>query len=286
MATKTVSRKATNTSNNNPNSGYEKLVKAIGLMVTGFIAYRVIKNLNEPQRRMSSKNGKIKIISRQNSLKGREWRLYYVNTQHFVTGNKMFPPFPSHLQLAMFAMGSFCSSERLIHTKLNGIYATNVGYADGFTHNPTYKEIKSDKTGHNEVVRIIFDPKIISYSQLLIFFFENHDMTLSMEDYQDTYHRSVIYCYNKKQKELANKCLNEWRYICKNNERLKNETIYTEIKNVPDKFYYAEEFYQSYMHKNPDKLDESIIAQGIGIKFSEEFVNQLNEMEVDLIEQD
>ena len=277
MSTKTLS--ATKTNNDNPNQlFYERVVKAVGLMVTGFIAYRFIKNLNEPHSISSkTKYGKFRIVSKEEAITGREWRLYYVYPKHFLTENRMFPPFPSHLQLALFGMGCFWPIEKLV-CKLNGVYSTNVGYTDGFTYNPTYQEIETDKTGHNKVIRIIFDPKIISYSQLLIFFFENHNMTLSMDDHCNTYHRSAIYCYDKKQTELANKCLNEWRYLCKNNDRLRNDTIYTEIKNVPKKFYYAEDFHQSYLAKNPEKL-EKYTAKGIGIKFGEEFINELNQME-------
>ena len=216
--------------------GYDKFAKAIGLILTGFIAYRVIKKaLNEPQWKYHVKkntdnnnSNEIKIIDKKDALQGREWRLYYVNPTHFVLKNNMFPPFHSNLEYALFGMGCFWGIQKLFD-KLNGIYATNVGYADGYTKNPTYKEIKSDKTGHNEVIRIIFDPKLISYSSLLITFFENHNMTLSTDDNGDTYHRSVIYCYNKKQNKLANKCLNEWKQLCRNDDRSKNETIYTEI---------------------------------------------------------
>lgn len=266
---------------NDNNAGYDRIVKFVGLVVSGFIAYRFIKNYSSINNE-DKNNGKLMIIPKANAIKGREWRLYYVNPVHFVTKNRLFPPFENNLQFALFGMGNFCEAEQIFLDKLiDGIFVTNVGYTDGFTKNPTIDEIKTNKTGHNMVVRIIFDPEIISYSQLLITFLENHDMTQSAKC---TYNRSIIYYYNQKQAKLANYCLNQWLYLCKNIRTMNDPIVYTKIKEAPREFFYAEDEYQCYMAKHTKLVkNENIMGNGIGIKFSKTFVNELNEMEKEMI---
>jgi peptide-methionine (S)-S-oxide reductase len=167
---------------------------------------------------------------------------------HNVTKNRMKAPFPDGLETAMFALGCFWGAERLFW-KLPGVYSTQAGYAAGATPNPTYKEVCSGLTGHAEVVRVIYDPKTISYEQLLKTFWENHDPTQGMRQGNDigTQYRSGIYVYNAAQRKLAeaSKAAYEKALSAKN-----AGGITTEIVDAPT-FYYAEDYHQQYLEKNP-----------------------------------
>ena len=171
-----------------------------------------------------------------------------VPDRHYVNGNPLMPPFPQGLQQAVFGMGCFWGAEKMFW-KLEGVYTTAVGYAGGFTPNATYKEVCSGMTGHNEVVLVVFDPAKISYDQLLKTFWEGHDPTQVMRQGNDvgTQYRSGIYVFSDEQKaaalaskEMYEAALNDAGY----------RRIATEILDAPE-FYYAEEYHQQYLAKNP-----------------------------------
>lgn len=167
---------------------------------------------------------------------------------HYVNKNRMKGPFPEGLETAMFGLGCFWGAERLFW-KLPGVYSTQVGYAAGATPNPTYKEVCSSLTGHTEVVRVIFDPTKISYEQLLKTFWEDHDPTQGMRQGNDvgTQYRSGVYVYNPAQRKLAEASKAAYQQALSG----KNAgTITTEILDAPT-FYYAEEYHQQYLEKNP-----------------------------------
>ena len=171
-----------------------------------------------------------------------------VPARHFVNGNALAAPFPSGLEVATFGLGCFWGAERAFW-QLDGVYSTQVGYAGGFTPNPTYREVCSGSTGHNEVVRVVFDPEKISYEQLLKVFWEKHDPTQGMRQGNDqgTQYRSGIYTANEVQQRLAEASRAAYE------ERLRaagHGAITTEIVSSPE-FYYAEEYHQQYLAKNP-----------------------------------
>src|SRR5215831_2425696 len=182
------------------------------------------------------------------ALPGRRTPLEVPET-HFVNGHRILPPFPSGLREAMFAMGCFWGAEK-IFWQLPGVYSTAVGYAGGFTPNPTYQEVCSGDTGHAEVVRVIYDPKRISYPELLKVFWESHDPTSGMRQGADvgTQYRSAIYTFDKEQRAAAeeSKRLYQARLTAAG-----LGTITTEIQDAPP-FYYAEDYHQQYLAKNPD----------------------------------
>ena len=167
---------------------------------------------------------------------------------HYVNKNRMIAPFPEGLATAMFGLGCFWGAERLFW-KLPGVYSTQVGYAAGTTPNPTYQEVCSGMTGHTEVVRVVFDPKIISFEQLLKTFWESHDPTQGMRQGNDvgTQYRSGIYVYDEAQRKLAeaSKAAYAQALAAKG-----HGGITTEILDAPT-FYYAEEYHQQYLQKNP-----------------------------------
>lgn len=171
-----------------------------------------------------------------------------VTDRHFVNGHSIKPPFPEGLQMAMFGLGCFWGSERKFW-QAPGVYSTAVGYAGGFTPNPGYQEVCTGRTGHNEVVRVIYDPSIISYDQLLKIFWESHNPTQGMRQGNDTgtQYRSGIYTYDKEQQCAAENSMKRYQ------EALAQSglgTITTEIINAPE-FYYAEDYHQQYLAKNP-----------------------------------
>lgn len=184
----------------------------------------------------------------EQALPGRSVKMP-VPAQHFVNGHPLAPPFPEAMQLAMFGMGCFWGAERRFW-KLPGVYSTAVGYAGGITPNPTYEEVCTGMTGHNEVVRVVFDPTQISYETLLKQFWESHDPTQGMRQGNDlgTQYRSGIYVYDEAQHRAA----------AASRERFQNRLrqaglaeITTEIVAAPE-FYYAEACHQQYLAKNPD----------------------------------
>ncbi|CAI9618539.1 unnamed protein product [Staurois parvus] len=146
-------------------------------------------------------------------------------------------------------MGCFWGVERLFWIQ-NGVFSTQVGYAGGYTQNPTYKEVCTGLTAHIEVVRIVFDPKVITYKDLLTLFWENHNPTQGMKQGQDvgSQYRSVIFTYGDQQREAA---LLSKENFQKELNRVSQGTIATEIRPAPE-FYYAEDYHQQYLHKNPD----------------------------------
>jgi peptide-methionine (S)-S-oxide reductase len=171
-----------------------------------------------------------------------------VPEKHFVNGHRLVPPFPSGAELALFGMGCFWGAERKFWER-PGVYSTAVGYAGGYTPNPTYREVCSGSTGHNEVVRVVFDPAAVSYDELLQVFWENHDPTQGMRQGNDvgTQYRSGIYVYSPAQRQAAERSRELFQ------ARLRSAgygAITTEIVPAPE-FYYAEDYHQQYLAKNP-----------------------------------
>lgn len=171
-----------------------------------------------------------------------------VPLKHHVNSNRLLPPFPEGMEQALFGMGCFWGAERKFW-QLRGVYSTSVGYSAGLTPNPTYEEVCSGGTGHNEVVRVIYDPRQISYMELLKTFWENHDPTQGMRQGNDTgtQYRSGIYVYSTEQRQQAE----ESRALFQ--AKLKTAgygAITTEILDAAE-FYYAEDYHQQYLAKNP-----------------------------------
>lgn len=187
------------------------------------------------------------IPSSQEALPGRAEPMP-VPAHHFVNGNPLKPPYPEGMEIAMFGMGCFWGAERKFW-QLEGVFTTAVGYAAGVTPNPTYKEVCSGMTGHNEVVRVVFDPKVISYETLLKAFWESHDPTQGMRQGNDvgTQYRSGIYVYSESQKKLAEASRDAYEQALKASGFGKTTT---EIIDAPE-FYYAEGYHQQYLAKNP-----------------------------------
>jgi peptide-methionine (S)-S-oxide reductase len=169
--------------------------------------------------------------------------------KHYVNGNPFSPPYPAQMEQAMFGMGCFWGAERKFWQQPEGIYITAVGYAAGVTPNPTYQEVCTGLTGHNEVVLVVYDPQLISYQQLLKVFWENHDPTQGMRQGNDvgTQYRSGIYYYSDAQKRLAEASKVAYEQSLKG---AGYGAITTEILAAPE-FYYAEEYHQQYLAKNP-----------------------------------
>lgn len=171
-----------------------------------------------------------------------------VPSHHYVNGNPLKSPFPEGLEMAMFGMGCFWGAERKFWQQ-EGVFVTAVGYAGGITPNPTYQEVCTGMTGHNEVVLVVFDPKVISYERLLKVFWESHNPTQGMGQGNDvgTQYRSGIYVYSESQKKLAEASREAYEQALKASGY---GTITTEIIEAPD-FYYAEGYHQQYLAKNP-----------------------------------
>jgi len=183
----------------------------------------------------------------EQALPGREERMP-LPSRHHVTGHPLSPPFPQGMVMGMFGMGCFWGAERCFWL-CPGVYSTAVGYAAGYTPNPTYEEVCTGMTGHNEVVRVVFDPEQISYSALLKVFWESHDPTQGMRQGNDvgTQYRSGIYCYGEGQRQQAEASRVHYQ------QQLTAAgfgTITTEIIEAPE-FYYAEPYHQQYLAKNP-----------------------------------
>jgi peptide-methionine (S)-S-oxide reductase len=185
--------------------------------------------------------------TREQALPGRSEPIR-VSGRHFVSGNRIGPPFPAGTELVLFGLGCFWGAERKFW-QVDGVYATAVGYAAGFTPNPTYEEVCSGMTGHNEVVRVLFDAKETSYDELLKVFWESHDPTQGMRQGNDvgTQYRSGIYTYGDEQRRLAEKSRAAYAQAL---AKAGHGTISTEIISAPE-FYYAEEYHQQYLAKNP-----------------------------------
>jgi peptide-methionine (S)-S-oxide reductase len=185
--------------------------------------------------------------TRENALPGRAQTMR-VPAAHFVNQAPLEPPFPAGSELALFGMGCFWGAERMFW-KLPGVISTSVGYAAGMTPNPTYEDVCSGQTGHNEVVRVVFDPAKITYEALLRTFWENHDPTQGMRQGNDvgTQYRSGIYVYSPEQRRLAEATREAYQRLLKN---AGYGAITTEIVDAPE-FYYAEDYHQQYLAKNP-----------------------------------
>ncbi len=181
------------------------------------------------------------------ALPGRD-RVMPVNNRHFVNGNPLLPPFPKRLEMALFGLGCFWGAEKAFWNA-RGVYSTAVGYAGGYTPNPTYEEVCSGLTGHNEVVRVVFDPAEISYADLLKTFWEGHDPTQGMRQGNDvgTQYRSGIYVYSDEQRALAEASRESYQAALVEHGY---ERITTEILDAPE-FYYAEDYHQQYLAKVP-----------------------------------
>ena len=194
------------------------------------------------------------------ALPGREVAMA-VPARHFVNGKRITPPFPDGLQLAIFGMGCFWGAERLFW-ELPGVYSTAAGYAGGFTPNPTYKEVCTGQTGHTEVVHVVFDPARIGYPELLKYFWESHDPTQGMRQGGDvgTQYRSAIFASDDAQLRQAQESKIAYqRALAAAGYR---QSISTEVQPAPA-FYYAEEYHQQYLAKNPGgycELDRTGVA--------------------------
>jgi peptide-methionine (S)-S-oxide reductase len=190
---------------------------------------------------------KTEMVDPSRALPGRDQALA-VPERHAVLGTPLKPPFPDGLETAVFGMGCFWGAER-IFWQAPGVYTTAVGYAGGYTPNPTYEEVCSARTGHAEVVLVVFDPAQTSYSDLLKLFWENHDPTQGMRQGNDlgTQYRSAVYYTTEAQRETAEASRTMYA------ERLREAgygDITTEIAQAGP-FYYAEDYHQQYLHKNP-----------------------------------
>jgi peptide-methionine (S)-S-oxide reductase len=183
----------------------------------------------------------------EESLPGREAKMP-VPGRHAVNGAPLEGPFPAGLEEAMFAMGCFWGAERKFW-QMPGVYTTAVGYAGGYTKNPTYEEVCSGRTGHAEVVLVVFDPKKVTYEDLLARFWENHDPTQGMRQGNDvgTQYRSGVYVYSDEQRRAAERSLEKYQASLRQHGY---PPITTEILEAPP-FYYAEDYHQQYLAKNP-----------------------------------
>ncbi len=194
-----------------------------------------------------SRQKKLSLPSAAEALPGRKAKMP-VQEAHFVNGHPLVPPFPAGLELALFGLGCFWGAERKFW-QARGVYTTAVGYAAGITPNPTYEEVCTGMTGHNEVVRVVFDPKATSYDALLKVFWESHDPTQGMRQGNDvgTQYRSGIYVYSPEQRAKAEASKAAYQRVL---SKAGYGEITTEILDAPE-FYYAEDYHQQYLAKNP-----------------------------------
>ena len=190
---------------------------------------------------------KLTLPTAREALPGRSEKMPVPST-HYVNGHPLQPPFPGGMETAMFGLGCFWGAERKFW-QLEGVYTTAVGYAAGITPNPTYQEVCTGMTGHNEVVLVVYDPSVISYEQLLKVFWESHNPTQGMRQGNDTgtQYRSGIYTYSPLQKQLAEKSRSIYQEAL---NKAGHGQITTEIIDAPE-FYYAEVYHQQYLAKNP-----------------------------------
>ena len=190
---------------------------------------------------------KTEMPSAEQALPGRETPLP-APERHFVNGNRIKPPFPEGLAQALFGLGCFWGAERKFW-ELEGVHATAVGYAGGHTPNPTYQEVCTGMTGHNEVALVVFDPGVLSYRDLLKVFWEAHDPTQGMRQGNDvgTQYRSAIYVFDEAQRQLALESLKNYQQALRAGGC---GEITTEVEDAPV-FYYAESHHQQYLAKNP-----------------------------------
>lgn len=185
--------------------------------------------------------------TRDSALLGRDTPME-VSNRHYVNGNPIKPPFPENTQQAIFGLGCFWGAERKFWS-LEGVYTTAVGYSAGYTPNPTYKEVCTGMTGHNEVVLVVYQPEVITYETLLAVFWESHDPTQGMRQGNDigTQYRSGIYTHTGQQLEMANASKDIYQSALRDKGY---GGITTEILPATE-FYYAEDYHQQYLAKNP-----------------------------------
>ena len=183
----------------------------------------------------------------EKALPGRDQTMR-VPPAHFVNGHPLTPPFPDGLETAVFGLGCFWGAERDFW-KLDGVYTTAVGYAGGFTPNPSYQEVCSGRTGHAEVVLVVFDPQVVGYESVLKTFWEHHDPTQGMRQGNDvgTQYRSVIFTTTDEQRAVAEKSRDAYQEVLR---AAQFGDITTDILPAPA-FYYAEDYHQQYLAKNP-----------------------------------
>jgi peptide-methionine (S)-S-oxide reductase len=191
---------------------------------------------------------KVEMPAPDEALPGRATRPYRVSEKHLVSGNRLEPPYPEGLEVATFGLGCFWGAERKFWQK-PGVWSTSVGYAGGHTPNPTYEEVCTGRTGHNEVVRVVFDPREVSYEELLKLFWESHDPTQGMRQGNDvgTQYRSGIYVHSPEQRRIAEMSRDAYA------RQLKAAgfgAITTEILDTPE-FFLAEDYHQQYLARNP-----------------------------------
>ncbi len=190
---------------------------------------------------------KLRLPTKEEALPGSAEKMP-VPALHYVNKSSLLPPFPPGTEVAMFGMGCFWGAEKQFWLT-PGVYSTAVGYAAGLTPNPSYMQVCSGRTGHNEVVRVVYDPRLVSYEQLLKVFWEGHDPTQGMRQGADTgtQYRSGIYCFSAAQKDAAEASRAAYE---RSLQASGYPAITTEILPAPE-FYYAEEYHQQYLAKNP-----------------------------------
>jgi peptide-methionine (S)-S-oxide reductase len=190
----------------------------------------------------------MEMLNPEKALPGRKEKMSVLE-RHYVNGHPLIPPFPEGMEKALFGMGCFWGAERKFW-QMEGVYTTAVGYAGGYTPNPTYQEVCTGMTGHAEVVLVVYDPKVVSYQSLLKIFWESHNPTQGMRQGNDigTQYRSAIYTYTNEQKTVAEGSKEAYA------EQLRkagyNSPLTTETRAAPE-FYYAEPYHQQYLAKNP-----------------------------------
>jgi len=191
---------------------------------------------------------KVKMPSREEALKGRAEKMQ-VPAKHHVLNAPIEGPYPAGLEKAMFGLGCFWGAEKKFWN-LPGVYTTAVGYAAGSTPNPTYREVCTGMTGHNEAVLVVFDPKKITYDDLLKTFWESHDPTQGMRQGNDvgTQYRSGVYYFGEQQRAAAERTRDEYQRAL---AKAGYGAVTTEILPAPE-FYFAEDYHQQYLSKNPD----------------------------------
>jgi peptide-methionine (S)-S-oxide reductase len=189
------------------------------------------------------------LVAPDRALRGRDHYDFSVPTTHYVNGHPIQPPFPEQLHSAVFGLGCFWGAEE-VYWQLPGVWTTAVGYAGGYTAHPSYEEVCSGLTGHTEAVLVVFDPDSISYAQLVATFFEVHDPTQGMRQGNDigTQYRSAIYYADEAQRELAERAK---QVFSETLTELGYGRATTEIAPLGD-FYYAEDYHQQYLAKNPN----------------------------------
>jgi peptide-methionine (S)-S-oxide reductase len=191
---------------------------------------------------------KLQMPTPETALPGRAARME-VPARHSVLGTPLEPPFPAGMEVALFGMGCFWGAERKFW-QLPGVYSTSVGYAGGLTRNPTYREVCSGATGHTEVVQVVYDPYQIGYERLLRTFWESHDPTQGMRQGNDvgTQYRSAIYWTTEAQRRAAEESLRTYGGALADQGY---GAITSEVREAPP-YYFAEEYHQQYLAKNPD----------------------------------